>query len=542
MVRDQQKFSWWQSGVIYQIYPRSFQDTTGNGIGDLPGIIEKLDYLNDGTPKSLGVDAIWISPFYPSPMADFGYDVSDYCSVHPFFGNLSDVDRLIAEAHRRGIKVIIDYVPNHSSDQHPWFLESRSSQENDKRDWYIWRDAKPDGTAPNNWGSAFGGPAWTWDEKTSQYYLHHFLKEQPELNWRNPKLREAMYAVLRFWLDRGVDGFRMDVIGFLIKDKQLRDNPSLPNFPNNLHPDNIYARQIHRYNEDQDEVHEIIREMRRILDEYDNRCGIGEVGYSLDRWIRYYGENGNGLHMPFNFRLIHQPWQSEAIRNSIEELEAILPTFAWPNFVLGNHDAPRLATRIGSDQARIAAMLLLTLRGTPTLYYGDELGMENGVIPAELLVDPQGIRLGAESSRDVGRTPMQWDNSPHAGFTSNKPWLPVSVDFDKINVATQGQKPTSILNLYRQLTWYRKASASLQKGTFQSERTAFSDCFVYRRIHHEQSSLIALNFSANRRELSLSPEGRGELVMSTHLDRQETISLTNLSLRSHEGVIVELTT
>jgi alpha-glucosidase len=539
MISDRQELSWWQRGVIYQIYPRSFRDTTGNGIGDLPGIIEKLDYLNDGSPQSLGIDAIWISPFYPSPMADFGYDVSDYCAVNPLFGDMRDFDRLIAAAHRREIKVIIDYVPNHTSDQHPWFLESHSSRANARRDWYIWQDAKADNTPPNNWGSAFGGPAWTWDEKTGQYYFHHFLKEQPELNWRNQEVREAMYAVLKFWLERGVDGFRMDVIGFLIKDKHLRDNPPDPDVSGSLHPDNIYARQVHRYNEDQAEVHEIIRDMRRILDQYDDRCGIGEVGYSLDRWIQYYGENGNGLHMPFNFRLIHTPWQASALQKSVEEMEAVLPPSAWPNYVLGNHDNPRLASRISRDGARLAALLLLTLRGTPTLYYGDELGMENGDIPVDSIVDPQGIRLGAENSRDLGRTPILWNGNAYSGFSTSKPWLPVSADFERINVAAQDQDPDSILNLYRQLIWYRRGSPCLQQGSFHSEQPTFGDCFVYRRAHEKQVCIIALNFSTKQRKVPLSQYGAGKLVISTRLDRQEKISLANLSLRPHEGVIVE---
>lgn len=532
--------AWWQRGVIYQIYPRSFLDTSGNGIGDLPGIIENLDYLNDGSTMSLGVDAIWISPFYPSPMADFGYDVSDYSDIHPLFGNLDDFDRLVKEAHQRNIRVIIDYVPNHSSDQHPWFLESRSSRDNRKRDWYIWQDGKADGSPPNNWGSAFGGPAWTWDEKTGQYYLHHFLKEQPELNWRNPDLREAMYDVLRFWLDRGVDGFRMDVIGFLIKDKHMRDNPPNPKASHDLHPDNIYARQKHLFNEDQEEVHEIIRQMRLILEGYEDRCAIGEVGYSLERWVRYYGENGRGLHMPFNFRLIHRPWQAVTIRSTIEQIEAVLPHYAWPNYVLGNHDQPRLASRIGVEPARLAAMLLLTLRGTPTIYYGDELGMENGVIPSESVIDPQGIRLGAEHSRDIARTPMQWKNEPYAGFSSSEPWLPVSPDLDNKNVAEQEQEPNSILNLFRQLIWYRKSSNCLLRGGFKSEDINLNDCFVYLRTWQADSCLIALNFSSETREISVPIKNTGRLVISTHLDRQEQVSLGKLALRAYEGVIVEL--
>jgi alpha-glucosidase len=349
---------WWQRGVVYQIYPRSFMDSNGDGIGDLPGIIQKLDYLNDGSQNSLGIDAIWLSPFQRSPMADFGYDVADYCDVDPIFGTLADFDRLVEETHRRGMKIIIDYVPNHTSDQHAWFVESRSSRDNPKRDWYIWRDPKPDGSPPNNWGSFFGGPAWTLDPTTGQYYLHQFVKEQPELNWHNSEVRQAMLDVLRFWLDRGVDGFRMDVIGLLIKDTELRDNPPNPNARPDLPENDLHGRQLHVYTEDQDGVHDIIKDIRALLDSYPDKCAIGELWGPMERWVRYYGKNGNELHLPFNFRLMWLPWSAQAMRASVDEMEAALPPFAWPNYVLGNHDQARMATRFGGeDQARLAAMM-----------------------------------------------------------------------------------------------------------------------------------------------------------------------------------------
>jgi alpha-glucosidase len=339
---------WWQRGVVYQIYPRSFMDSNGDGIGDLPGIIQKLDYLNDGSQNSLGIDAIWLSPFQRSPMADFGYDVADYC----------DFDRLVEETHRRGMKIIIDYVPNHTPDQHAWFVESRSSRDNPKRDWYIWRDPKPDGSPPNNWGSFFGGPAWTLDPTTGQYYLHQFVKEQPELNWHNSEVRQAMLDVLRFWLDRGVDGFRMDVIGLLIKDTELRDNPPNPNARPDLPENDLHGRQLHVYTEDQDGVHDIIKDIRALLDSYPDKCAIGELWGPMERWVRYYGKNRNELHLPFNFRLMWLPWSAQAMRASVDEMEAALPPFAWPNYVLGNHDQARMATRFGGeDQAPLAAMM-----------------------------------------------------------------------------------------------------------------------------------------------------------------------------------------
>lgn len=531
---------WWQRAVIYQIYPRSFQDTTGNGVGDLQGVIDRLDYLAPQVESALGVDAIWISPFYPSPMADFGYDVSDYCDVHPELGDLATFDRLVAEAHRRGMRVIIDYVPNHTSDQHPWFLESRSSRHSPKRNWYIWRDPRPDGSPPNNWGSVFGGPAWTFDARTGQYYLHQFLKEQPELNWREPAVRAAMMDVLRFWLERGVDGFRMDVVGMIIKDRDLRDNPPDPHAPPDLLPDDLYSRQLHLYNGDQVEVFDILRDFRRLLDSYGERCAIGEVWYSLPRWVRFYGDNGDGLHMPFNFRLMHVPWAAQAVRRSVDELEAALPSFAWPNYVLGNHDSPRLASRRGQAQARVAAMLLLTLRGTPTLYYGDELGMLNGQIPPEKMQDPYGLRLGPERSRDPARTPMQWDDSLYAGFSTVESWLPVHPDYTRRNVAAQSQDPTSSLSFYRTLLRLRRASPALLAGRYRSLDVGEADCFVYLREHPDERLLVALNFGEQERNIALPGGDTGSLVLSTFLDRSEKGALKNLKLRPHEGLLIRL--
>lgn len=531
---------WWQRGVVYQIYPRSFKDSNADGIGDLPGIIAKLDYLNDGSPESLGIDAIWLSPFQRSPMADFGYDVADYCDVDPIFGNLADFDRLVAEAHKRGMKVIIDYVPNHTSDQHAWFIESRSSKNNPRRDWYIWRDPKPDGSPPNNWGSFFGGPAWTLDPLTGQYYLHQFVKEQPELNWRNPEVVQAMLDVLRFWLDRGVDGFRMDVIGLLIKDADLRDNPPNPDTLPNLPDNDLFSRQMHIYTEDQDEVHEIIKQIRKLLDSYPERCGIGELWGPMDRWVRYYGENGSELHLPFNFRLMWQPWSAKAMRASVDEMEAALPPGAWPNYVLGNHDQPRLSTRFGGQaQARLAGMMLLTLRGTPTVYYGDELGMPNGVIPPEKIQDPQGINLGAERSRDVARTPMQWDASANAGFSTVDPWLPVSDNYQVNNVASQGQDPASSLNYYRQLFRLRRTNPALYGGSYAPVDVE-EECFVYIREGQGQRKLVALNFAGSHTTVTTGLEGKGRLDLSTHMDRDREVSLNCIKLHPYEGIIVDL--
>ena len=371
---------WWQTGVIYQIYPRSFQDGDGDGVGDLMGITKRLDYV-----QFLGATAIWLSPIYPSPMADFGYDISDYVDVDPLFGSLGDFERLMAEARRRKLKVILDLVPNHSSDRHAWFKESRSSRDNPKRNWYLWRDPAPDGGPPNNWLSNFGGSAWQFDATTGQYYYHAFLAAQPDLNWRNPEVREAMHEVMRFWLDLGVAGFRVDVIWHMIKDEQFRDNPRNPNFATGQNP---YHEFDEAYTTDQPEVHEVIAGMRQVLNEYPERMMVGEIYLPLERLVTYYGEGGSGAHLPFNFQLVTLPWQAQTIANAIDHYESLLPSYGWPNWVLGNHDQRRIATRVGPAQARVAGMLLLTLRGVPTLYYGEELGMRDVPIPPDRVQDP----------------------------------------------------------------------------------------------------------------------------------------------------------
>src|SRR5215212_11925476 len=446
--------AWWQKGVVYQIYPRSFQDSNADGVGDLPGIAARLDYL-----VALGVHAIWISPVFPSPMADFGYDVSDYCGIDPLFGTLDDFDRLIAAAHEHGLKVILDFVPNHTSDQHPWFAESRSSRDSAKRDWYIWRDPKPDGSPPSNWVSEFGGSAWTFDQTTGQCYYHAYLKEQPDLNWRNPLVQDAMLQVIRFWFERGVDGFRVDAIHHLFEDKELRDNPPNPDWREGMSP----ARRVLRTRTmDQPEVHDAIAAMRRVSDEYDDRVMIGEAYLPIDRLMAYYGVDLTGFHLPFNFHLISTPWQPVAIAALIDAYEAALPQGGWPNWVLGNHDRSRVASRIGREQARVAAMLLLTLRGTPTMYQGEELGMTDVPIPPERVQDPwernvPGLGLG----RDPERTPMPWDERAQGGFTTGEPWLPLGADVETVNVAAQATDPRSILSLTRALLALRRAEPAL---------------------------------------------------------------------------------
>jgi glycosidase len=537
------EFYWWQTGVIYQIYPRSFMDSDGDGIGDLTGIIQRLDYLSN----TLAVDAIWLSPFYPSPMADFGYDVSDYTNIDPVFGNLDIFDQLVSISHQRGLKVIIDFVPNHCSDQHPWFLESRASRENPKRDWFIWKDAKPDGSTPNNWLSVFGGPAWEWDQNTGQYYLHSFLKEQPDLNWRNPQVKAAMFDVLRFWLERGVDGFRIDVAHFVLKDLEFRDNPLKTDTTRAMHKSlGEYDSQIHLYDHSHPDIHSVYRDIRELLDGYSDdqpRVSIGEIHiFDWEKWASYYGTELDELHMPFNFQLLGVDWQAPTIKQIVDSLEAVLSPGAWPNYVLGNHDEIRLTTRIGMEGARLAAMLLLTLRGTPTLYYGDEIGMTSVDIPPNKEQDPWGNQVPG-LGRDGCRTPMQWGEDLHSGFSppdTKSTWLPVSENYQNINIEAQLDQLDSLLNLYRKLLGFRKMTPALQVGNYLPIEGIIDECFAYRREHSGHPPLsVVLNFSNQDVPLKLTEKGSGEIIISTYLDREEEIDLKEVHLRKFEGIIVK---
>ena len=522
---------WWQSGTIYQIYPRSFQDSDGDGTGDLGGVIDRLEYL-----AWLGIDAIWLSPIFPSPMADFGYDVSDYCAIHPLFGSMQTFDRLVAEAHHRGIRVVLDFVPNHTSDQHPWFQQSRSSRVSPRRDWYLWRDPGEDGGPPNNWLANFGGPAWTWDERTGQYYLHTYLPQQPDLNWRNPEVESAMFDVLRFWLDRGVDGFRVDVIWRLMKDREFRDNPVNPAFEPSMRP---HMSLLPVYSANRPEVHELLARMRGVLDEYDERMLIGEINLPVDQLLRYYGESGEEVHLPFNFQLLRLPWEAGRLGQAIAEYHSALPVFAWPNWVVGNHDRPRVASRVGRAQARVAVMLLLTLRGTPTLYYGDEIGMTNVDIPPEQAQDPLARRIpGQGFGRDPARTPMQWDGSPNAGFTTADPWLPVAPDFAAVNVEREAADPYSMLTLHRLLLEIRRDPA-LSIGRYEPV-AAEGDLLAYRREHGSSRYLVALNLGEADQQFTAPGALDGAaVVLSTELDREGPAGAV-LALRPNEGLLVRL--
>jgi alpha-glucosidase len=550
---------WWQTAVIYEIYPRSFQDSNGDGVGDLAGILSRLDYLVE-----LGVDALWVSPFYPSPMADFGYDVADYCGVDPMFGSIAGFDALLARAHALGLKVILDFVPNHTSDQHPWFVESRSSRESAKRDWYLWRDpaegdGPPEARLPNNWMSHFGGPGWTYDEATGQFFMHSFLAQQPDLNWRNAEVREAMYGAMRFWLDKGVDGFRMDVLWLLIKDAQFRDNPMNPEWrPGG----SSFGRYLPLYTANRPETHEIVAEMRSLLDGYTGeRLLIGEIYLPIDELVRYYGsgvpeakENQhdltnaaitsprlNGAQLPFNFHLIQTPWRADAIARLIRDYEAALPPGAWPNWVLGNHDQTRLATRVGEAQARVAAMLLLTLRGTPTMYYGDELGMKDGVIPPSEVQDPaEKNQPGIGMGRDPQRTPMLWDGSANAGFTTGRPWLPIGADFAGQTVGAERGDAGSMLSLYRTLLRLRREHRALSCGDVYGVKPSDesdSPVLVYRRTDGEERIKVLLNLSAEPQIVSCPP---GRVLVSTEAGREGREISGDVKLGANEGVVVVL--
>lgn len=523
--------NWWRDGIFYQIYPRSFQDSDGDGIGDLAGILRRLPYV-----KSLGVDAIWLSPIFPSPMADFGYDISDYTGIDPLFGTMEDFDALLAAAHDNGLKLILDLVPNHTSSQHPWFVESRSSRDNPKRDWYVWRDPAADGGVPNNWLSEFGGSAWQFDETTGQYYYHAFLAEQPDLNWRNPDVRAAIYDAMRFWLEKGVDGFRVDVIWHLIKDAEFRDNPPNPHYVEGRPPT---ERILTQYSTDQPEVHDVIAEMRRVTDAYRDRVLIGEIYLPLHRLMAYYGNDLTGAQMPFNFALLSTFWSARSIETIVEDYEEALPKGAWPNWVLGNHDRPRVASRIGPEQARVAAMLLLTLRGTPTLYYGDEIGMHQLAIAPEDVRDPfeknvPGIGVG----RDGCRTPMQWDASPAGGFSGVRPWLPLPEDHIHWNVANLEADSRSILSLYRRLIALRKASPALVAGDYHPI-AAQGDLLVYRREAEGTAMIVVLNLGPDPIAVTTSAIRFGsEILLSTFLDREGERLEGVLDLRGNEGVVV----
>ena len=512
---------WWQSAVFYQIYPWSFQDSNGDGIGDLRGIESRLDYLRDGTPASLGVDAIWLSPIYPSPMHDFGYDVSDYCNVDPRFGTLADFDALLREAHRRGLRVIMDLVLNHTSDHHAWFLDSRSSPQSPKADWYCWANGKSWLRRPSNWNARFGGSSWTWDSSRRQYYLHSFLKQQPDLNWQHEPVRRAMWDVVRFWLDRGVDGFRLDAINWLGKDARWPNNPLRFGWRG-------YTRQDHRYDRDGPVTHEVMRELRQVISGYPDAVLIGEAAADTPGGPAvFYGDGRDELHLVFDFRLMKSAWDADPFRRFLSNHVPAIPKGGSATIVFSNHDQQRHIDRYGKSgdaeaRARAAALLLFTLPGTPFMYYGEELGMRNAKLRYRQLRDPYTKRFWPfRPGRDPARTPMQWDSSVRAGFTTGEPWLPVDPSSGKLNVAREAADPCSLLNLYKRLIALRRASSALTVGGCSLIEAGSSECLLYERLAQSadgaiERMLVIVNFSPREVELALPERARhGRWLLST---------------------------
>jgi alpha-glucosidase len=538
---------WPEGAIVYQIYPRSFYDSNGDGIGDIPGVTKKIDYLKD-----LGVNAIWLSPFYPSPMADFGYDVADYCDVDPIFGNLADMEELIREAHGNDIKVIVDLVPNHSSDEHEWFRQSRQSHEDPYSDWYIWRDPKGHDKAgnplpPNNWVEVLtGSPAWEWESARQQFYLHSFDVRQPDLNWANPDVREAIKNAMRFWLDKGVDGFRVDAVHFMAKDPLLRDEPANPDYVEGR--DTKYGSLQHPNNHGWPHLFAYLSEMAAVLkeDKYKDseRFMITEAypdtHSPVEEYLEFYEGMDPEVAAPFNFEGLNLPWKAEAWRNFLDEFHQALDAYdplCVASYAFGNHDQHRIVTRMGDAAARSAAVLLLTLPGMSFIYNGDELGMKNGEIPPEMVQDP-GARGG--SGRDPERTPVQWSPAKNAGFsTADKTWLPVTDNYKTHNVETELKDPNSFLSLYRQLGKLRNKSASLQHGTFNVIETGDPSVLGYVREFDGQKHTVLINFSDKMRKLTLGPDIElGTFVLSSNAKTSlESIKDNKLQLHPNEAAV-----
>lgn len=526
--------AWWRGAVIYQIYPRSFMDTDGDGVGDLPGIIGKLDYI-----ASLGVDAIWISPFFKSPMADFGYDIADYRDVDPLFGTLDDFDRLLARAHALDIKVMIDQVLSHTSIEHEWFEESRQSRDNPKADWYVWADAKPDGSPPNNWLSIFGGVAWRWEPRRGQYFLHNFLASQPDLNFHNPDVRAATLDNVRFWLDKGVDGLRLDAINFCFHDAQLRDNPPKPpelRTGRGFSPDNPYAFQYHYYNNTRPENLDFLVELRRLLDQYPGSTTLGEVASedSLATMAAY--TNRQRLHMSYSFELLTQDFSAAHIRHTVQELEARMPD-GWPCWAISNHDVERVVTRWGGNQPpaqlgnQLTAMLG-SLRGSVCIYQGEELGLPEAEVPFDAMRDPFGIAFWPDfKGRDGCRTPMPWENTTDAGFSQGKPWLPIPSEHRTLAVAQQDADPHSSLNGFRKFMHWRATQPALCHGDIHFLDTP-EPILAFTRSTGKQTLLAAFNLSASPAEVTLANTMQLSMLPVKHL-QQGSIHEHRLHLPAH---------
>jgi alpha-glucosidase len=525
---------WWEGAVIYQVYPRSFADANGDGIGDLAGITSRLDHLR-GTDASLDVDALWLSPIYPSPLHDFGYDISDYTGVAPEYGGLADLDALIDACHARGLRILMDLVPCHTSIEHPWFVESRSSRNNPKRDWYLWADPAPDGGPPTNWDAVFGGSSWQLDPTTGQFYLHTFYPEQPDLNWRNPAVADAIAGVMRIWFERGIDGFRVDAIFAAVKDDRLRDNPP------DRRPHHIPGLGVAEgvkdplWSMNRPEVHDVVRGLRGVADEYPGRVLVGETYLPVEEMVRYLGDGRDDeFHLAFDFEPLLSPWEVRHLALAIERAEALHPPGAWPTYAFSNHDQSRQATRWGDERARAAAFLLLTLRGVAVLYAGEEIGMVDA--DRATLPQPPFDRAG----RDGVRTPMQWDASTGGGFTTGTPWLPL-VDPKHRNVAAQIDDEGSLLALYRRLIAARRAHPALGRGSHRSIFGVAPDVLAWIRESDGERVLVVLNVGADRRTCQFErlAATHGDVLVATGR-RAGDIALTGLVLEPLEGLALRI--
>jgi alpha-glucosidase len=533
---------WWQHGIVYQIYPRSFADSNGDGVGDLPGITAKLDYL-----RELGVDALWLSPIYPSPGLDVGYDVSDHTTVDPVFGGDPAFDRFVAEAHKRGLRVVLDLVMNHTSDQHPWFQASRASRDNEYADWYLWMDpvgfddaGKP--IPPNNWLSWFGGSAWEWDEERGQFYMHTFLVQQPELNWRNPEVEEAQFRMVRGWLDRGVDGFRLDVFNAFLKHPELLANPEIEGAT-------LWARQQHLYDRDQPDFPDLIGRFRAIVDEIPGRMSVGELFASeAERAVALTTER----HMVFDWALLQAPWSAEAYSDAIWLREKMFGHERWLANVLSNHDQSRHATRLADSAgiadtdavARAAVVVLLSIRGTPYLYYGEEIGLGDVPIPVDEIIDPPARRALSDPdfewwNRDQCRTPMPWTTQPGHGFTTGRPWLRFGDDAAQRNVAAQEVDAGSVLATYRRMIALRRGSEALRSGTLHLASLGTPDVLAWHREAAGEHVLVVVNFADDARNVTL-PSRNGEVfkpIGGSHLQPGSPVRGNELTLRPLEAII-----
>lgn len=524
--------------MFYQIYPLSFKDSNNDGVGDIRGIIEKLDYLQDGTDNSLGIGAVWLSPIYKSPMRDCGYDVSDYYSIDSIFGTMEDFDRLITEAHKRNIKVIMDFVPNHTSSEHPWFVESRSSRDNPKRGWYKWRDPTPDGKTPNDWGSIFGGSAWTYDALSGQYYFHQFLDSQPDLNWQSPGLKKEMEKVLKFWLDRGVDGFRVDALYSIVDDGYLKNNSGHSEYNSSTYK-NTPPVAVNGNDYKKSELKEFILWLCSVVSKYKEKIIINEVYLNQPELLQLYKlSDSYDFCMPFNFGLFNRPWSAASYKEFVDKNESLIGKKYTTNYVLGNHDVSRLATRVGSERARLLAMLLLALPGMPFIYYGEELGMKDGVMPVNKRDSFGRFDYSFNLGRDPERTPMQWGEE-HDHFTpvNVKPWLPIAENYAERNVDAESKDPLSFFNLYKLLIHLRNKTEVIKSGKYESVSSKDENLFIFARTDNKQKVYVVLNFA--EKEIDI-PDNLKTLAIhaSTHMNTAiGTVAGEKKKLRPHEGLI-----